>query len=79
MDQHGLAPERHIAEWLNTSEPIHLGEQPASVVVACAFQMLCPGQALPMPFSAQGGVHELFAPQGVVGRSAHGGVEHPTR
>ena len=43
MDQHGLAPKWRIAEWLNTSAPIRLAEQRGRVVVACAFQMLCPG------------------------------------
>jgi hypothetical protein len=39
MDQHGLAPESHISEWLNTSAPIRLHEQRGRVLVACAFQM----------------------------------------
>ena len=38
-----LAPEWRISEWLNTPEPIDLQAQRGRVVVACAFQMLCPG------------------------------------
>lgn len=75
MDQHGLAPEWHIAEWLNTSEPIRLEEQRGRVVVACAFQMLCPGcvaHAIPQLKA----VSELFAPPGTVVVGLHTVFEH---
>ncbi len=75
MNQHGLAPEWHIAEWLNTSAPIRLQEQRGRVVVACAFQMLCPGcvaRALPQLKA----VYELFAPLGALVVGLHTVFEH---
>ena len=75
MDQHGLAPEWHIAEWLNTPEPIRLDEQRGRVVVACAFQMLCPGcvaHAIPQLKA----VYELFAPQDALVVGLHTVFEH---
>jgi len=44
------APDWQIAEWLNSDQPLALGDLRGRVVVALAFQMLCPGcvaQALP--------------------------------
>ncbi len=75
MDQHGLAPEWQIAEWLNASAPIRLEEQRGRVVVVGAFQMLCPGcvaHAIPQLKA----VYELFAPQGVVVVGLHTVFEH---
>jgi len=37
------SPHWRIAEWLNTTAPTDLEAQRGHVVVACAFQMLCPG------------------------------------
>jgi hypothetical protein len=44
------APDWQIAEWLNSERPLALPDLRGRVVVALAFQMLCPGcvaQALP--------------------------------
>ncbi len=63
MVQPQLAPNWCISEWLNTPEPIDLEAQRGRVVVACAFQMLCPGcvsRAIPQLKA----IHELFATQG---------------
>jgi len=38
-----LAPDWHIAHWLNTRAPIALADLRGRVVLAVAFQMLCPG------------------------------------
>ena len=43
VDQPALAPPWRTSEWLNTPTPMDLGAQRGRVVVACAFQMLCPG------------------------------------
>jgi peroxiredoxin len=75
MDQPALAPRWRISEWLNTPEPIDLEAQRGQVVVACAFQMLCPGcvaQAIPQMKA----VHELFSPQGVIVVGLHTVFEH---
>ena len=75
MDQHEMAPPWRISEWLNTPAPIDLAAQRGHVVVACAFQMLCPGcvsHAIPQMKA----VHELFGPQGVVVVGLHTVFEH---
>lgn len=75
MDQPVMAPRWHTSEWLNTPAPIDLEAQRGYVVVACAFQMLCPGcvtHAIPQMKA----VHELFAPQGVVVVGLHTVFEH---
>ena len=75
MVQPELAPTWRITEWLNTPEPIDLGAQRGRVVVACAFQMLCPGcvsRAIPQMKA----VHELFAKQGVLVVGLHTVFEH---
>jgi hypothetical protein len=75
VDQAALAPPWHISEWLNTPAPIDLEAQHGQVVVACAFQMLCPGcvaQAIPQMKA----VHELFSPQGVIVVGLHTVFEH---
>lgn len=69
------APNWRISEWLNTPESIHLEAQRGRVVVACAFQMLCPGcvsGALPQMKA----VHELFAEQDVLVVGLHTVFEH---
>src|SRR5690606_23323386 len=75
MDQPIPAPGWCISEWLNTSVPLDLAEQRGRVVVACAFQMLCPGcvsQAIPQLKA----VHELFMPLGVTVVGLHTVFEH---
>jgi peroxiredoxin len=37
------APEWTIAQWLNTEEPMALADRRGRVIIAGAFQMLCPG------------------------------------
>lgn len=57
-------PEWQISEWLNTDQPLTLANLRGRVVVACAFQMLCPGcveTALPQMRQA----HEIFQSKGV--------------
>ena len=75
MHQPVLAPPWRIAEWLNTPAPIDLGAQRGHVVIACVFQMLCPGcvsHAIPQLKV----VHDLFAPLGVVVVGLHTVFEH---
>lgn len=75
MDQPALAPLWCTSEWLNTPAPINLEAQRGHVVVACAFQMLCPGcvaHAIPQMKA----VHDLFGPQGVVVVGLHTVFEH---
>ncbi len=70
-----LAPDWHIAAWLNTPAPIDLAAQRGHVVVACAFQMLCPGcvqRAIPQLKAS----HALFAPRGVLVVGLHTVFEH---
>lgn len=70
-----MAPPWRISEWLNTPAPIDLEAQRGHVVVACAFQMLCPGcvaHAIPQMKAVQ----ELFSPQGVIVVGLHTVFEH---
>lgn len=70
-----MAPPWRTSEWLNTPVPIDPETQRGRVMVACAFQMLCPGcvaQAIPQLKA----VHELFGPQGVVVVGLHTVFEH---
>jgi len=69
------APAWRISEWLNTPAPLDLEAQRGRVVVACAFQMLCPGcvsHAIPQLKA----LHELFTPLGVVVVGLHTVFEH---
>ncbi|MBN7795083.1 redoxin family protein [Parahaliea mediterranea] len=75
MNEPERAPAWHIAQWFNTPAPISLEAQRGKVVVACAFQMLCPGcvsHAIPQLKA----LHELFAPQGVCVVGLHTVFEH---
>lgn len=75
MDQPELAPVWRIVRWLNASEPVDLEAQRGQVVVACAFQMLCPGcvsHAIPQLKA----LHELFTPLGAVVVGLHTVFEH---
>jgi peroxiredoxin len=70
-----MAPPWRTSEWLNTSAPVDLEAQRGHVVVAYAFQMLCPGcvaQAIPQMKA----VHEMFDPQGVIVVGLHTVFEH---
>jgi peroxiredoxin len=53
------APELEISTWLNTAQPLRLGELRGRVVVLHAFQMLCPGCVLHGVPQAQR-IHDLF-------------------
>ena len=69
------APPWQVSEWLNTAEPLRLEALQGHVVVACAFQMLCPGcvsHAIPQLKA----VHELFTPLGVIVVGLHTVFEH---
>lgn len=70
---HPLAPDWHIAHWLNTPQPITLESLRGKVVVLHAFQMLCPAcvshglpqatavrQAFPESSVAVIGIHTVF-------------------
>jgi hypothetical protein len=75
VNQAVMAPPWRISEWLNTSVAIDPEAQRGHIVVACAFQMLCPGcvtYAIPQMKAA----HELFGPQGVVVVGLHTVFEH---
>lgn len=75
MDQPVLAPSWRTSEWLNTPAPMNLEAQRGRVVVACAFQMLCPGcvsHAIPQLKA----VHELFTPLSAVVVGLHTVFEH---
>lgn len=75
MDQPDMAPPWRTTEWLNTPVPIDLKAQRGHVVVACAFQMLCPGcvtHAIPQMKA----LHEMFGTHGVVVVGLHTVFEH---
>jgi hypothetical protein len=70
-----MAPEWQVSEWLNTPQPLSLEGERGRVVVACAFQMLCPGcvaHAIPQLRE----VHALFSPMGVTVLGLHTVFEH---
>ena len=69
------APAWRMSAWLNTRSPIGLEVQHGRVVVACAFQMLCPGcvaQALPQLKA----VHQRFASDDMLVVGLHTVFEH---
>ncbi|WP_414901776.1 peroxiredoxin family protein [Sphingomonas flavalba] len=69
------APELDVTEWLNTPEPLSLSALRGRVVVAEAFQMLCPGCAqMALPQLAR--VHEQFSRMGVAVLGLHTVFEH---
>ncbi len=68
-------PPWAVSEWFNTDGEVSLERLKGDVVVACAFQLLCPGcvsHAIPQMKSA----HELFAPMGVSVVGLHTVFEH---
>ena len=75
MAAHPMAPEWRTTEWFNTPEPLTLASLRGKVVMACAFQMLCPGcvsHGLPQ---AQR-VADLFDPSDVAVIGLHSVFEH---
>jgi peroxiredoxin len=69
------APEWKVAEWINAAEPLSLAALRGRVVVALAFQMLCPGcvqSALPQLKR----VHETFDRSRVAAIGIHTVFEH---
>lgn len=69
------AQEWDIVRWINADEPISLADLKGQVVVAAAFQMLCPGcvaQAIPQ----MNKVHDLFAGKDVAVIGLHTVFEH---
>jgi hypothetical protein len=74
-DQFEAAPEWSIGEWLNVIEPLDLAGLRGRVVVAVAFQMLCPGcvqSALPQLKR----IHETFDRSRVAAIGLHTVFEH---
>lgn len=70
-----MAPPWRTSEWLNTSAPIDLAALRGRVVVALAFQMLCPG-CVAHAIGQMKAVQELFGPQDVVVVGLHTVFEH---
>jgi hypothetical protein len=69
------APDWDVAEWLNSDRPLSLADLRGRVVVALAFQMLCPGcvaQALPQMQR----VRDAFPESEVAVISLHAVFEH---
>jgi hypothetical protein len=69
------APEWDIAEWFNTSAPLDLAALRGRVIVAAAFQMLCPGcveQSIPQLRR----VHALIGTDDVRVIGLHTAFEH---
>lgn len=74
-DRFRPAPEFQVSQWLNTVEPLSLAALRGRVVVALAFQMLCPGcvqNALPQLKRVQ----ETFDPAKVAAIGLHTVFEH---
>jgi hypothetical protein len=70
-----IAPPFHVATWLNTATPVSLADLRGRVVVALAFQMLCPGcvqHALPQLLRVRRG----FDPDRVAVIGLHTVFEH---
>lgn len=75
MPQPKPAPEWDIVQWLNCDVPLDVRALRGRVVVAAAFQMLCPGcvaQTIPQLRQA----HALFAASGVAVIGLHTVFEH---
>jgi len=70
-----LAPAWRISEWINSDTPLALESLRGKVVVALAFQMLCPGcvqEAIPQARR----VHETFDANAVATIGLHTVFEH---
>ncbi|MFU0506008.1 redoxin domain-containing protein [Pseudaminobacter sp. NGMCC 1.201702] len=69
------APDWDIMQWLNADRPLDLASLRGRVVVAAAFQMLCPGCVMQtIPRMRQ--VHSLFATNDVAVVGLHTVFEH---
>ena len=69
------ADELIVAEWINTTQAIHLSELRGKVVVLHAFQMLCPGcvsHGIPQAIK----IHNAFSRDDVVVLGLHTVFEH---
>jgi hypothetical protein len=69
------APDWQVEHWLNTPKPIGLADLRGKVVLALAFQMLCPGcvsHALPQAVRAR----QTFAEDGLAVIGLHTVFEH---
>lgn len=69
------APDWSCSQWLNSGEPLSLDKLRGRVVVAAAFQMLCPGcVAITIPQLIK--VRQMFAPDTVAVVGLHTVFEH---
>lgn len=71
----GVAPEWRVSEWFNSDAPLTLETLRGKVIVAFAFQMLCPGcvhESIPQAKR----VHETFDGNAVVTIGLHTVFEH---
>jgi peroxiredoxin len=69
------APEWMVEQWLNTEKPLSLASLRGQVIVAGAFQMLCPGCVSDLiPQLRQ--VHTLFKGDGIAVLGLHTVFEH---
>lgn len=69
------AAEWHVAQWLNTPGPLSVAALRGKVILAIAFQMLCPGcvsQGLPQALRARA----AFAPEDLAVIGLHTVFEH---
>jgi peroxiredoxin len=87
-----IAPELHVAEWLNTVKPLSLQQLRGKVVAIYAFQMLCPGcvsHGIPQAKSIRAtfdekdvavlGLHSVFEHHAVMNRAALEAFMHEYR
>ncbi len=75
MKDNGPAPEWSVQHWLNSQTPLTLAHLRGRVILAGAFQMLCPGcvsQLIPQLRQA----HALFAENDVAVLGLHTVFEH---
>lgn len=75
MDAEREAPEWQVSQWFNTPQALTLRQLRGRVIVAAAFQMLCPGcveRTLPQMREA----HALFAGSEVAVLGLHTVFEH---
>ena len=69
------APDFEIQKWLNTNEPISIENLKGRIIVAFAFQMLCPGcveNSIPQARR----IHAMFSPDEVAVIGLHTVFEH---
>lgn len=75
MRQPPPAPDWDVVQWLNTEAPLDLGALRGRVVVAAAFQMLCPG-CVEFTVPQLKRVHALFPKDEVAVVGLHAVFEH---